>query len=100
MSEKQRYKKIAELLLGRLITLQREFNNVAEVIEESCEKHQITMCIEIGEFIPLMELADSLGLSDENDESEMYDDIYYLIEKEKDSTSKVGAFLKKYIKNK
>jgi hypothetical protein len=99
MSEEQRYKKIAELLLGRLITLQREFNNVAEVIEESCEKHQISMYIEIGDFIPLMELADSLGLSDENDESKMYDDIYYLVEKEKDSDSKVEKFFKKYIKN-
>lgn len=95
MSEEQRYKKIAELLLGRLITLQREFNNVAEVIEESCEKHQISMYIEIGDFIPLMELADSLVLSDENDESK----IYYLVEKEKDSDSKVEKFFKKYIKN-
>lgn len=95
MSEEQRYKKVAELLLGRLITLQREFNNVAEVIEESCEKHQISMYIEIGDFIPLMELADSLVLSDENDESK----IYYLVEKEKDSDSKVEKFFKKYIKN-
>lgn len=46
-----------------------------------------------------MELADSLGLSDENDESKMYDDIYYLVEKEKDSDSKVEKFFKKYIKN-
>lgn len=99
MSKEQRYKKIAELLLGRLIVLQREFNNIAEVIEESGEKHQIRMCIEIGDFIPLVNLAETLGLTNENEESDMYGDIYNLIEKEKQIDSKVEKFLEKYIKN-
>lgn len=99
MSKEQRYKKIAELLLGRLIVLQREFNNIAEVIEESGEKQNIRMCIEIGDFIPLMELAETLGLTNENEESDMYGEIYNLIEKEKQIDSKVEKFLEKYIKN-
>lgn len=99
MSEEQRYKKIAELLLGRLIVLQKEFNKIAEVIEKSCEKHQISMHIEMGDFIPLMELADSLGVSNEEEESKMYDDIYNLVEKEKYHNSKVKMFLKEYIKS-
>ena len=84
MSKEQRYKEIAVLLLDRLIVLQREFNNIAESIEESGEKHQISMCIEIGDFIPLVKLAETLGLKNENEESDMYSDIYNLIEKEKE----------------
>ena len=99
MSKEQRYKKIAVLLLDRLIVLQREFNNIAEVIEESGEKHQIRMCTEIGDFIPLVKLAEMLGLTNENEESDMYGDIYNLIEKEKKIDSKVENFLEKYIKN-
>lgn len=45
MEKEQKYKKIAELLLGRLIVLQREFNNIAETIEESGERNNIRMCI-------------------------------------------------------
>lgn len=97
MSKEQRYKKIAELLLGRLIVLQREFNNIAEVIEESGEKQNIRMCIEIGDFIPLMEFTESLGISNENEESDMYCEIYKLIEKEQDIDSKVEKFFEKYI---
>lgn len=99
MSKEQRYKEIAVLLLDRLIVLQREFNNIAETIEESGEKHQISMCIEIGDFIPLVKLAETLGLTNENEESDMYSDIYNLIEKEKEIDSKVEIFLEKYIKN-
>lgn len=99
MSKEQRYKEIAVLLLDRLIVLQREFNNIAETIEESGEKQQISMCIEIGDFIPLVKLAETLGLTNENEESDMYSDIYNLIEKEKQIDSKVERFLEKYIKN-
>ena len=45
MGKEQKYKKIAELLLGRLIVLQREFNNIAEIIEESGEKSNKKMYI-------------------------------------------------------
>ena len=94
MEKEQKYKKIAELLLGRLIVLQREFNNIAETIEESGERNNITMCIEVGDFIPLIKFSETLGLANEEDEVEMYDDI---IENNQEIDSQVENFFEKYI---
>lgn len=97
MGKEQKYKKIAELLLGRLIVLQKEFNNIAEAIEESGERNNIRMCIEVGDFIPLVKFAETLGLSNENDEVKMYDEIDDIIENNQEIDSKVENFFEKYI---
>ena len=97
MGKEQKYKKIAELLLGRLIVLQREFNNIAEIIEESGEKNNIRMCIEVGDFIPLIKFSETLGLSNEEDEGKMYDEIDEIIENQQEVIPKVENFFEKYI---
>ncbi len=97
MEKEQKYKKIAELLLGRLIVLQREFNNIAETIEESGERNNITMCIEVGDFIPLIKFSETLGLANEEDEVEMYDEIDDIIENNQEIDSQVENFFEKYI---
>lgn len=97
MGKEQKYKKIAELLLGRLIVLQREFNNIAEAIEKSGERNNIRMCVEVGDFIPLAKFAETLRLSNENDEVRMYDEIYDIIENHQEVNSKVEDFFEKYI---
>ncbi|MGN1310370.1 MAG: hypothetical protein ACI4VP_01450 [Clostridia bacterium] len=97
MEKEQKYKKIAELLLGRLIVLQREFNNIAETIEESGERNNIRMCIEVGDFIPLIKFSETLGLANEEDEVEMYDEIDDIIENNQEIDSQVENFFEKYI---
>ena len=97
MGKEQKYKKIAELLLGRLIVLQREFNNIAEIIEESGEKNNIRMCIEVGDFIPLIKFSETLGLSNEEDEVKMYDEIDEIIENQQEVIPKVENFFEKDI---
>lgn len=97
MEKEQKYKKIAELLLGRLIVLQREFNNIAETIEESGERNNIRMCIEVGNFIPLIKFSERLGLANEEDEVEMYDEIDDIIENNQEIDSQVENFFEKYI---
>ena len=97
MGKEQKYKKIAELLLARLMVLQREFNNIAETIEESGERNNIRMCIEVGDFIPLIKFAETLGLSNEEDEVKMYDEIYDIIENHQEVELKVENFFEKYI---
>lgn len=97
MEKEQKYKKIAELLLGRLIILQREFNNIAETIEESGERNNIRMCIEVGDFIPLIKFSETLGLANEEDEVEMYDEIDDIIENNQEIDSQVENFFEKYI---
>ena len=97
MEKEQKYKKIAELLLGRLIVLQREFNNIAETIEESGERNNIRMCIEVGNCIPLIKFSERLGLANEEDEVEMYDEIDDIIENNQEIDSQVENFFEKYI---
>ena len=97
MGKEQKYKKIAELLLARLMVLQREFNNIAETIEESGERNNIRMYIEVGDFIPLIKFAETLGLSNEEDEVKMYDEIYDIIENHPEIEPKVKNFFEKYI---
>ena len=97
MEKEQKYKKIAELLLGRLIVLQREFNNIAETIEESGERNNINVIIQVGDFIPFIKFAESLGLSNEDDEEKMYDEIDNIIENYQEVDSKVENFFEKYI---
>lgn len=97
MGKEQKYKELAELLLGRLIILQREFNNIAKIIEESGEKNNIRMCIEVGDFIPLIKFSETLGLSNEEDEVKMYDEIDEIIENQQEVIPKVENFFEKYI---
>ena len=97
MGKEQKYKKIAELLLARLMVLQKELNNIAETIEESGERNNIRMCIEVWDFIPLIKFAETLGLSNEEDEVKMYDEIYDIIENHQEVDSKVENFFEKYI---
>lgn len=97
MGKEQKYKKIAELLLARLMVLQKEFNTIAETIEESGERNNIRMCIEVGDFIPLIKFSETLGLSNEEDEVKMYDEIYDIIENHQEVETKVENFFEKYI---
>lgn len=92
MGREQKYKKIAELLLARLMVLQKEFNTIAETIEESGERNNIRMYIEVGDFIPLIKFAETLGLSNEEDEVK-----YDIIENHPEIEPKVKNFFEKYI---
>lgn len=97
MGKEQKYKKIAELLLARLMVLQKEFNNIAEAIEKSGQRNNIRMCVEVGDIIPLVKFAETLGLSNENDEVKMYDELDDIIENNQEIDSKVENFFEKYI---
>ena len=48
-------------------------------------------------MIPLVKFAETLRLSNENDEVRMYDEIYDIIENYQEVNSKVEDFFEKYI---
>ena len=55
------------------------------------------MCIEVGDFIPLIKFSETLGLSNEEDEVKMYDEIDEIIENQQEVIPKVENFFEKYI---
>ena len=97
MSKDEKYQKIAKLLFGRLIVLQRESRNIAETIEKVCRKNKIKILIEIGDFIPLIEFAKILELPNEDGETIMYDELDEIIESNENSDLRIEKFLEKYI---
>lgn len=97
MEKEQKLKKIAKLLFTRIINLQREFNNIAQTIQETGNKNNMEVIIQIGDFIPLIKLAETLEIPNEKRESIMYDEIDYMIENKENLDSKVEKFFEKYI---
>lgn len=100
MNKNEKYKKIAKLFFSRLIILQKEFRDITEIIEEIAEKHKIRICVEIGDFIPLIKFAEILEIPNENNEAIMYDEIDKLIENQENFEIKVEKFLEKYVETK
>lgn len=97
MDKEQMYKNIAELLLQKLIILQKDFNKIAHTMEKICNENKISACIELGDFIPMVELAKYLGLSSDDEENEMYGELYELIDKCKKKDLNLKDFFEKYI---
>lgn len=97
MEKEQKYKKVAELLFGRLIALQREFDNITEAIQESGMRNNMEILIQIDDFIPLTKLAETLEIPNEKKESIMYDEIDDMVKMPENIDSKIEKFFKKYI---
>ena len=97
MEKEQKYKEVAKLLFGRLISLQREFNNITQAIQESGSRNNMEILIEIDDFIPLIKLAEILEIPNEKGESIMYDEIDDMIESQENIDSKIEKFFDKYI---
>lgn len=97
MNKEQMYKNIAELLLRKLIILQKDFDKIAHTIEKICNENKISACIEVGDFIPMVDLAKLLGLLTDEEGNKMYSEIYELIDKRKKSEVNLKDFFEKYI---
>ena len=97
MDKEQMYKNIAELLLQKLIILQKDFNKIAHTMEKICNENKISACIELGDFIPMVDLAKYLGLSSDDEENKMYGALYELIDKCKKKDLNLKDFFEKYI---
>ena len=81
MEKEKKYKKIAELLLKELIILQKDFEESIYKIGKICNESKIKACLEVGDFIPIIELANVLELSSNEEADKMYDEIYKNINK-------------------
>lgn len=97
MGKEQKYKKISELLFGRLIVLQKEVNNIVQAIQESGNRNNMEVIIQTGDFIPLIKFAEILEIPNEKGESIMYDEIDDMIESQENIDSKIEKFFEKYI---
>ena len=66
MEKEKKYKKIAELLLKELIILQKDFEESIYKIGKICNESKIKACLEVGDFIPIIEFLrrDEVSSSD------------------------------------
>ena len=97
MEKEKKYKKIAELLLKELIILQKDFEERIYKIGKICNKSKIKACLEVGDFIPISELANVLELSSDEEADKMYDEIYKNINKRQQNDLDLKDFFEKYI---
>lgn len=97
MEKEKKYKQIAELLLGELIILQKDFEKSIHKIEKICNENKIRTCLEIGDFIPMIELANMLELSSDEEADKMCDEIYENINKRQRDDLNLNDFFEKYI---
>ena len=97
MEKEQKYKNVAKLLFGRLIALQREFDNITEAIQESGKRNNMQVLIQIDDFIPLTKLSNTLEIPNEKREVIMYDEIDAMVKMPENIHSKIEKFFNKYI---
>ena len=96
MNKNEKYKKIAELLLERIIILEKELRDIGEMLEKDCKNNITKVYIELGDFIPLVEFAEMLKVPNIDLESTMYQDIEELYKSDVDLKSDVQKFIEKY----
>ena len=60
MNKNEKYKKIAELLLERIIILEKELRDIGEMLENDCKNNVTKIHVELGDFIPLVGLKEIL----------------------------------------
>lgn len=65
MSQEDKYKYLAIILLKRLIILERETSNLQKKLEEIPNDYIINFSLEIKDIIPFKELIKFLGADDE-----------------------------------
>lgn len=65
MSQEDKYKYLAIILLKRLIILERETSNLQKKLEEIPNDYIINFSLEIKDIIPFKELIEFLGADDE-----------------------------------
>lgn len=97
MNKNEKYKKIAELLLERIIILEKELRDIGEILEKDWKNNVTKIHIELGDFIPLVEFAEILKIPNIDLESTMYQDIDELYKSDVDLKSDVQKFFKKYV---
>lgn len=97
MEKEKKYKKIAELLLKELIILQKDFEESIYKIGKICNESKIKACLEVGDFIPISELANVLELSSNEEADKIYDEIYKNINKRQKNDLDLKDFFEKYI---
>ena len=97
MNKEQKYKEIAKMLFERLVMIEREIKTNAKSIEEGFEGTGINFYIEIGDFIPVTQLLEIIGITNGKEESIILDDIYYIIDKSQKVETGITNFLEKYI---
>lgn len=97
MNKNEKYEKIAELFFERIIILEKELRNMGERLEKDCKNNITKVYIELGDFIPLVELAEILEIPNINLESTMYEEINKLYKKGDNLKSRVQKFLEKYV---
>lgn len=66
MNKNEKYKKIAELFLERIIILEKELRDIGEVLEKECKNNTTKIHIELGDFLPLVEFAEILEMPNIN----------------------------------
>lgn len=97
MNKNEKYKKITELLLERIIILEKELRDIGEILEKDCKNNITKIQIELGDFIPLVEFAEILKVPNIDLESTMYQEIEELYKNEVDLKSYVQKFFEKYV---
>lgn len=97
MEELQKYQELTKLFLKRLIILEREVEIVQKKLQDDNNK-LVEIYIETN-IVPLSEMDDILGISDDNIGEILFDDLTRIIEesKEDELDKNINEFIKKYI---
>lgn len=97
MEKLQKYQELTKLFLKRLIILEREVEIVQKKLQDDNNK-LVEIYIETN-IVPLSEMDDILGISDDNIGEILFDDLTRIIEesKEDELDKNINEFIKKYI---
>lgn len=93
----EKYKQLAGLFLEKLITIEKDIQDMSQEFEKNSKKHEIKIYFKSDNIIPLLEFADIVDLKDDDEGSKMYDEIEQLSNCDDGLKSHVEKFLEKYV---
>lgn len=97
MEELQKYQELTKLFLKRLIILEKEAGDIQEKLQGN-NKRLVEIYIETN-IVPLSQMDEILGISDDNVGEMLFDDLTRIIEesKENELDKNINEFIKRYI---
>lgn len=97
MEELQKYQELTKLFLKRLIILEKEAGDIQEKLQGD-NNRLVEIYIETN-IVPLSQMDEILGISDDNVGEMLFDDLTRIIEesKEDELDKNINEFIKRYI---
>lgn len=97
MEELQKYQELTKLFLKKLIILEKEAGDIQEKLQGN-NNRLVEIYIETN-IVPLSQMDEILGISDDNVGEMLFDDLTRIIEesKENELDKNINEFIKKYI---